>query len=920
MASLIEGYEYDIFISYRQKDNKYDGWVTDFVNNLKSELEATFKEEVSIYFDINPHDGLLETHDVDASLKEKLKCLVFIPVISRTYCDPKSFAWKHEFKEFIDVAGNDRLGLKVKTPNGNITSRVLPVRIHELNKADIELCESVTGGVLRGIEFVYKSTGVNRPLRATEDRPHDNLNKTYYRDQINKIANAIEEVISGLIILNNIPLSERESNVTESVTSQKDIITDRKGKRSVSDEKTRHRPAIRFPRFKKRWMLPVFILLIPLILSAGFIVNRKIKINWAMSKALPEVEAYYNDGKNYSAFTLLQKAEKYIPDNPEFQRLDTLVSTYLSVRTDPAGVDVFFKEFSDTTGSWKFLGTTPADSLKIARGIFYQFKLVKAGYDTLMAAQLSANEPGELVRNLFRYGTVPAGMVPVAEIVNDTSMCYFIDKYEVTNRQYKKFIDSGAYLKKEYWKFPFIKDNKNLEWEEAMTFMVDQTGRKGPSTWQAGDYPENEDDYPVSGISWYEAAAFAEFAGKELPTLHHWKNAAGFYILFSALIPNCNFSNKKPSGAGTYRSMNNHGTFDMFGNVREWCYNENNDLRITCGGAWNDPTYTYMYQNTLPAFDRSEKNGFRCVKYIDRNKIPAYFFQPLVNIDVQSNDFYHVKPITDDVFQVVKNQFSKSPADLKAEVESRDDRNRDWICEKVSFNSGYDNNRMIVYLFLPKNSNPPYQTIIGIPGADGFGSGSSREFAYKTANDNHYLKDGRAFIMPVYFGTFEREKDTIPGLYDTDFSLFSYVFKDVRRTIDYLETRSDIDINKLAISGSSFGGAMASMVPAVEERLRVLVLVISGLCWEFKRMPEMDQINFVTRVKIPTLILSGRYDPFFSFEYNVKPLYDLLGTLPRDKKLVVYETDHYIPYRELVKETLGWLDKYFGPAKSGESR
>jgi len=104
MPSLITGFEYDIFISYRQKDNKYDGWVTEFVDNLKRELEATFKEEISVYFDINPHNGLPDTHDVDASLKNKLKCLVFIPVISRTYCDPKSFAWEHEFKGFIDQA------------------------------------------------------------------------------------------------------------------------------------------------------------------------------------------------------------------------------------------------------------------------------------------------------------------------------------------------------------------------------------------------------------------------------------------------------------------------------------------------------------------------------------------------------------------------------------------------------------------------------------------------------------------------------------------------------------------------------------------------------------------------------------------------------------------------------------------------
>ncbi|HOO66554.1 MAG TPA: hypothetical protein PLT88_12630, partial [Bacteroidales bacterium] len=73
MASLIAGYEYDIFISYRQNDNRHDGWVTRFVDHLKAELESTFKEELSLYFDLNPHNGLLDTHDVDESLKEKLK-------------------------------------------------------------------------------------------------------------------------------------------------------------------------------------------------------------------------------------------------------------------------------------------------------------------------------------------------------------------------------------------------------------------------------------------------------------------------------------------------------------------------------------------------------------------------------------------------------------------------------------------------------------------------------------------------------------------------------------------------------------------------------------------------------------------------------------------------------------------------------
>ena len=196
MASLIQGYEYDIFISYRQKDNKYDGWVTEFVENLKRELEATFKEDITVYFDINPHDGLLETHDVDASLKEKIRCLVFIPIISHTYCDPKSFAWEHEFTAFI-LASHDQFGLKVRLPGGNVTNRVLPVRIHDLDAEDIKLCESALGGYLRGVEFIYREPGVNRSLTPSDDEK-TNLNKTRYRNQINKVANAIKEIITGL--------------------------------------------------------------------------------------------------------------------------------------------------------------------------------------------------------------------------------------------------------------------------------------------------------------------------------------------------------------------------------------------------------------------------------------------------------------------------------------------------------------------------------------------------------------------------------------------------------------------------------------------------------------------------------------------------------------------------------------------------
>lgn len=215
MASLIEGYNYDVFISYRQKDNKYDGWVTAFVENLKLELEATFKEDISVYFDRNPHDGLLESNEVDDSLKEKLRCIIFIPVLSQTYCDPRSFAFEHEFKRFVTQSSDDKIGLKLRLANGNVSSRVLPVLINELTSEDLSLVESITGSQVRGISFIYRSPGVNRPLRQVEDHPQNNLNKTFYRDQINKVAQTIKDIIisikkeSGLEIPSSRPYEDK---------------------------------------------------------------------------------------------------------------------------------------------------------------------------------------------------------------------------------------------------------------------------------------------------------------------------------------------------------------------------------------------------------------------------------------------------------------------------------------------------------------------------------------------------------------------------------------------------------------------------------------------------------------------------------------------------------------------------------------
>ena len=76
--------------------------------------------------------------------------------------------------------------------------------------------------------------------------------------------------------------------------------------------------------------------------------------------------------------------------------------------------------------------------------------------------------------------------------------------------------------------------------------------------------------------------------------------------------------------------------------------------------------------------------------------------------------------------------------------------------------------------------------------------------------------------------------------------------------------------------------------------------------------PEVNPINYIGRVKIPTLMLNGKYDLNIPYETRVKPMFELLGTPTHKKELKLYETDHFIPRDELIKETLIWLDRHLG--------
>ena len=236
-----------------------------------------------------------------------------------------------------------------------------------------------------------------------------------------------------------------------------------------------------------------------------------------------------------------------------------------------------------------------------------------------------------------------------------------MDTYEVSNRQFKAFVDAGGYTKREYWKHPFVKDGREMSWQEAMEEFRDATRRPGPAGWQLGTYPEGADDLPVGGVSWYEAAAYAEFAGKSLPTVYEWFAAADGAGGISDILPLSNFGGRGPAPVGSHRGMARFGSYDMAGNLKEWVANPRDDRRYVLGGSWDEPEYVFSRFDAKPPLSRELTVGFRLVRRV--TPPPAETFGP-VSFRPRT-DAVRSQPVDDQAFR-----------DLPAPPRLRQDRAR----------------------------------------------------------------------------------------------------------------------------------------------------------------------------------------------------------------------------------------------------
>jgi len=692
--------------------------------------------------------------------------------------------------------------------------------------------------------------------------------------------------------------------------------------------------------FRPRFAVPAMVALILLAVLGVRLAQHRTKVRWAQEVAFPEIARLIDENDVWRnlvpAYRLAERAEAVLGDDNDLATLFSRCSLRIDVQTEPPGALVSMKEYSDPDGEWSLLGVTPLEKVRVPIGIF-RWKIEKEGYETVYAAASTWDvggagivTPYNLVRTLDEVESIPPGMVrvPSTETESGTLGDFFIGCYEVTTREYRAFIDSGGYRTREFWRHPFVKDGRELSWDEAMKSLVDRTGQPGPATWVGGEYPEGQDGYPVTGLSWYEAAAYAEYAGMSLPTAVHWDVARGRLTPmlqwpqlggFAILAPFSNFGGQGPVPVGSLPNYTAFGAYDLPGNVREWCWNEAPDGRVVRGGSWEDNSYEFDEERGAPPMDRSPGNGIRLALYPDADAVPeeTFAFRNIYRpVDLRSRP-----PVSNAVFEVYREQFDFDPRPLEARVESRVENPSGWILEKISFSAAYDDERIQAYLFLPDVTSPPYQTVVYFPGAASSWMPSSAELEsyYEfTMFLSFLVRNGRAVLYPVYKGTFERSSPELLAL-DQNRDSHAYteycvqLVKDVRRSIDYFETRGDIDSGRLAYYGMSWGAYLSSVVTAVEDRFRASVLVAGGVNGTGR--PEISDCNYVTRVRVPTLILNGRYDAYCPPETCSQTMLDLLGTPAEDKRLILYETDHIPPRTEYIKEILAWLDRYLGPVR-----
>jgi hypothetical protein len=660
---------------------------------------------------------------------------------------------------------------------------------------------------------------------------------------------------------------------------------------------------------RKKVAIPAAVALVSLVALAAWQVQQSRQRSWAERVALPEIERLLGEANFDAAFRLGQQAARVIPGDRRLLDFERHYAARAAIASTPPGADVLVKGYL-SQDEWLPLGRTPIEVASVPTG-YLRWRISKDGFVPADRASFSIQS---LQFALAPASGTPSGMVPIPAGAYDfhalprvTLDEYWLDTFEVTNQDFKRFVDQGGYSKPEYWTTPIVKDGAVIPWNEAVAAFRDSTGRPGPSTWTLGTYPDGQADFPVTGVSWYEAAAYAAFAGRRLPTVYHWLRAHATPQA-SEILHVSNFSGKGPARVGSHTGLSPFGNYDMAGNAREWCWNasgwEPGSRRFILGASWAEAAYRFPGPSLLDPLDRSPSNGFRTALYEGSPKDALQ--QP---IDVFGR-FTTPTPVNDEVFETYRRFYSYEKTELAAKVEAVDDTPLYWREEKVTFNAAYGGERVMAYLLIPRNAAPPYQTVIYFASGVARMSRSRDQMDSELAFVDFLPRIGRAVLFLVYKGTYERHigRPATAPFWTRD--LIIAWSRDFSRAIDYLQTRDDVDGRRLGYF--SFSNPVMPVLSAIDGRIAAGAHIGAGLNGELPA--EFNPVNFAPRMKEPTLLVAGRYDFISPVERSQEPLLRLLGTPDEHKRLALFDTGHVVhPGPAMIKEVLNWFDRYLGP-------
>jgi cephalosporin-C deacetylase-like acetyl esterase len=244
----------------------------------------------------------------------------------------------------------------------------------------------------------------------------------------------------------------------------------------------------------------------------------------------------------------------------------------------------------------------------------------------------------------------------------------------------------------------------------------------------------------------------------------------------------------------------------------------------------------------------------------------------------------------------------------------------DWRGERIEYN-GAEGNRALAYLYLPKRFSGPHQVIHLFP------AGAVTRGIYTVPQSIEtqfaaFVRSGRAVFVVVLEGFKERDGFNIL-LTPLDSSSIEYVdvykrhIVDMRRGLDYLTSRDDVDPNRVAFYGTSFGGPLL-ILPAIESRYGAVILLSAGI----SKSNEQDHIlarpiDFVPLIQGPKLLVNGLYDEAAPLKTAAKPLYELLTG---EKYMETYEGAHWPGEKGVVEPASKFLDETFGPVQPVASK